>query len=98
MSIKFQPKRGCIDHHKIWFPKAVGTFIREGLLIERERAYKRLLPIMENKVCLKGGFILLQRTASIQDEKRLTTDMGGDFLEKKGFYDTLLGRGCLLQK
>ena len=55
MSIKFQPKRGCIDHHKIWFPKAVGTFIREGLLIERERAYKRLLPIMENKICLIGG-------------------------------------------
>ena len=55
MSIKFQPKRECIDHHKIWFPKAVGTFIREGLLIERGRAYKRLLPIMENKVCLIGG-------------------------------------------
>ena len=55
MSIKFQPKRGCIDHRKIWFPKAVGTFIREGLLIERGRAYKRLLPIMENKVCLIGG-------------------------------------------
>ena len=35
---------------------------------------------------------MLQRTASIQDEKRLTTDMGGDFLEKEGFYDTLLGR------
>ena len=46
MSIKFQPKRGCIDHHKIWFPKAVGTFIREGLLIGRGRAYKRLLPIV----------------------------------------------------
>ena len=55
MSIKFQPKRGCIDHHKIWFPKAVCSFIREGLLIERGRAYKRLLTIMENKVCLTGG-------------------------------------------
>lgn len=43
------------------------------------------------------GFLLLQTTASIQDEKRLTTDMGGDFLEKEGFYNTLLGRGCLWQ-
>lgn len=57
---------------------------------------------MENKVCLIEGFVLQSLTSGcrglpIQDEKRPTTDMGGDFLEKTGFYNTLFGRGCLLQ-
>ena len=71
------------------FPQAEGTFIREGLLIERGKAYKRMLPIMENKVCLIGG-LSCRRELPIQDEKRLTTDMGGAFWGKKGFYNTLL--------
>ena len=80
----------------------MGTFIREGLLIERGKAYKRLLPTVENKVCQiggGGGYLAnsdLCRGLPIRDETRLTTDTRGEFLGKKGFYNTLLRRGCLL--